>query len=679
MANNHTKRKTGFWHLLSGQPSCISSAMENNRHRLLQRGTPIAEASLSQQKALAIFPKFLALASLCCSLYIAWDILFRVRTRRHTTSNTRLKVYHELVLGMSVTDAMASTAWFFATWPIPPEAFPIWGASGTQETCSAQGFFTQLSIATVLYTGCLAIYFFLVIHRGWKETDLRHYKVSIAAHTICSGFALATCIASLALGLFNPIGWDCWIAALPPGCDESWEHQGKSTCTRGDNASLYQWVFFYIPIYITIFSITIIFAIILRKFRKQERIHQLRDQSFHIASQQFTQSKPTESTISAPQHSRWKRLFRNKKHNTTATNTTILRTSAGQQRLRDLQMQSVCYILSFFATWTFPTILRIHELTGDTVYYHFVMLSATFVPSQGLFNALVYLRPQYIQQLRKRQREKERELRLLAQATLRNDNMNDDKQYYGQDDHAAGGAVVTQEESQVSSNATISAVDVEMTKVAIHKETASDGTIQGRHESFIREMSFGISGYLLRSGPDKSKSDAAFITSSQPSNVDSKYDRDNEQNVDSGFSRNALSEGHAINKPDRVGVAQLSTQSEQKPSSGRDLKSSFRAAKSKANGFRKVMQRLGNTIAKGDGGLGGMGIDDEYGLRTSSGVDDDDDDVMVVEPEDAMPTINEEQLAPSSLMMKSASERHPSVSAMPSDDMHERSQSVHFA
>ena len=257
--------------------------------------------------------------------------------------------------------------------------------------------------------------------------------------------------------------------------------------------------------------------------------------------------------------------------------------------------------------------------------------------------------------------------------------MNDDKQYYGQDDHAAGGAVVTQEESQVSSNATISAVDVEMTKVAIHKETASDGTIQGRHESFIREMSFGISGYLLRSGPDKSKSDAAFITSSQPSNVDSKYDRDNEQNVDSGFSRNALSEGHAINKPDRVGVAQLSTQSEQKPSSGRDLKSSFRAAKSKANGFRKVMQRLGNTIAKGDGGLGGMGIDDEYGLRTSSGVDDDDDDVMVVEPEDAMPTINEEQLAPSSLMMKSASERHPSVSAMPSDDMHERSQSVHFA
>jgi hypothetical protein len=53
---------------------------------------------------------------------------------------------------------------------------------------------------------------------------------------------------------------------------------------------------------------------------------------------------------------------------------------------RETMRQAAYYVGAFFLTWTFPTILRIQELLEDEVYYHWVLLSAMFVPSQGIWN-----------------------------------------------------------------------------------------------------------------------------------------------------------------------------------------------------------------------------------------------------------------------------------------------------
>mmetsp|Transcript_146 Transcript_146/g.272 ORF Transcript_146/g.272 Transcript_146/m.272 type:complete len:206 (-) Transcript_146:941-1558(-) len=57
----------------------------------------------------------------------------------------------------------------------------------------------------------------------------------------------------------------------------------------------------------------------------------------------------------------------------------------------------------------FPTILRIHEVTSDVIYYELVLVSAIFVPMQGFWNMIIYITPRY------RKIRRERKLRNAPQ------------------------------------------------------------------------------------------------------------------------------------------------------------------------------------------------------------------------------------------------------------------------
>jgi len=114
----------------------------------------------------------------------------------------------------------------------------VFGARGSTQTCTAQGFFAQIGVSSVMYNASLSTYYLLVIRYGWPES--RIVKVEPLLHAIPLIFGFATMIAGLFLQLFNYGVWDCWIAPYPLGCEESWRNGGKTTCERGDNASLYQ-------------------------------------------------------------------------------------------------------------------------------------------------------------------------------------------------------------------------------------------------------------------------------------------------------------------------------------------------------------------------------------------------------------------------------------------------------
>jgi hypothetical protein len=51
----------------------------------------------------------------------------------------------------------------------------------------------------------------------------------------------------LALDLFNPIGYTCFIASYPRFCTQSYENKGPTNCIHGDNASIYQQAFWIFP------------------------------------------------------------------------------------------------------------------------------------------------------------------------------------------------------------------------------------------------------------------------------------------------------------------------------------------------------------------------------------------------------------------------------------------------
>jgi hypothetical protein len=221
--------------------------------------------SPQEQVALAIAPKVTSAISIVGSAYIIYDAAkrcLRATSRNHT--------YHRLMIGLSVCDLSMSMGLFTSTWPMPRNTPNVWGAAGTTQTCSAVGFFEQAGVGAVLYNASLSTYYLLRIRFGWPTQRL--VKVEYALHIIPIVFALATMIASLALDLFNSGLFDCWIAPYPQGCVESWRSpDGQTTCVRGNNASLYQWVFDVIPKWLAVLLVTVNMFVTHRGVYLQER------------------------------------------------------------------------------------------------------------------------------------------------------------------------------------------------------------------------------------------------------------------------------------------------------------------------------------------------------------------------------------------------------------------------
>lgn len=264
--------------------------------------------------------------------------------------------YHRLVLGMSVCDILSSLAWFMTTWPIPRETEGVFWALGSVRTCEAQGFFTQFSIATVMYNASLAIYFYFVVVRDWKEAEFSLLEPLFHLNAI--GCGLATSTASLRMGLLNQVGWDCWISASPLGCKESWTTSGKTTCTRGDNGSIYQWVFYYAPLWTTITIVTALMIHLCCRVWRQEVIMKRYD---------FTSGLSQSST-----------------------------TGAGFELTKRAAAQGVYYVGAFYCAWFFPTVYQIDIVAFGRVHPALMLLTSFFVPIQGFLNLIVYTRQHFV-------------------------------------------------------------------------------------------------------------------------------------------------------------------------------------------------------------------------------------------------------------------------------------------
>ena len=124
-----------------------------------------------------------------------------------------------------------------------------------------------------MYSASLSIYYLITIRSGRSASSrARIRRLEPYLHAVPLVFGLATAVASLALDLFSYGLWDCWIAPYPPGCKESWRNGGTTDCVRGDNASLYQWLFDLIPKWTSILIVTVNMILVYLHVRKQEVI-----------------------------------------------------------------------------------------------------------------------------------------------------------------------------------------------------------------------------------------------------------------------------------------------------------------------------------------------------------------------------------------------------------------------
>jgi len=348
----------------------------------------------AQAKALAIAPKFFAVLSFSGSSFILKEVLGKKRKRG--------QAFYRIMVAMSVSDLLFSTFTFLTSWPIPDDTPHLFGAVGNQQTCTMQGFFLQLGIVTPLYNFVLSLYYFLTLRMGWKQADFM--KIEKYLHLGVITFGLGTSIAGLPLKLYNnAMAW-CWIAPYPLDCEESFRGDGPGNCERGDNAEIYRWAFWYGPLWCIIFWVMISMTLVYRKVLSL-------DKKLEKYTQTYTQTHAVG--------------FLGRKNATQAETTATNIARDSRKNSRKVATQGMFYVLSFFVTWTFPTVFRAMQLAhredeviNETRTFWILFLLAIFAPFQGFLNFLVYIRPRVLTRIANRNKENTQQVEIST--TLHN-------------------------------------------------------------------------------------------------------------------------------------------------------------------------------------------------------------------------------------------------------------------
>jgi len=294
----------------------------------------------------AVVPRVAAFFSFSGSAWIASEVL-RDKKKRE-------KVYHRVMLGMSVFDMAASICFFLGRWPLPPDAPLLPGGIGNQQTCTAQAFFGQAGLATVAYNCTLAFYYLLVVKYGMTEKEIAK-RIEKWMHALPVVIWLSTGAAGIALEVFNPAFFDCWIAPVPINCAAYGEKgDDRPPCTRGYLAPIFQWAIYYAPVW---FMILLVTAIMLAVYCSVAQTEKKNDR---YSSAEFG------------------------------------RASASRKYSRRVAKQGLWYLLPFYATWIFPVATEITEMATGKYYDPMVVLVSFFLPFQGALNFLVYMRPRYL-------------------------------------------------------------------------------------------------------------------------------------------------------------------------------------------------------------------------------------------------------------------------------------------
>ena len=298
----------------------------------------------------------------------------------------------------------------------------------------------------------------LVIKYKYRGPKLQ--KVEKYIHFFPIMFGLVTAVTALELHLYNFAVWDCWIAPDPidNGHNADGSGSGNGGDDNEKLARVLQWSFFFAPLWCAILYATNNMVLVYLQVRKEEKEsmewlmrreekEQLKEQlklKYELEGGEGgedmnnggTSSTWLKSSVASNASSTYRGdditspaaigesdndiengdALNGAESGTETKNETV--TSAGtctgttsplrnskkkeetglnMKHTKSIATQGMLYVGAFFITWLFPTISRIIQLCGRGIPQTLVVLSGTSIPSQGIFNAMVYFRLRFIQ------------------------------------------------------------------------------------------------------------------------------------------------------------------------------------------------------------------------------------------------------------------------------------------
>ena len=299
-----------------------------------------------QSKIIFWITKIVGGISIFCSLYLIIKILHD-RTRRK-------KVYHRIIVALSMNSILLSGAMFCNSWPTP-KSYSIYGAVGSQRTCNAQGavsLFTAISISS--YYLLLAVFAYHSVRNNFDETWFLKFelRIHISIYIIPTIFA----IIAVANEFINPLSNNCFLHSYPPGCylDEKF---GK--CIRGERG--YE-LFVTICTVMGCTTILITLMLFIGLF-------------FWVRRKEKRNSKLIEA--------KFEEMFRGKE---------LFRENARKKKSRIIAQQALIYAMTFTFTGFIPASVRTaFVLRKDNVSFVWITLSMFCISFSGCINLIVYL------------------------------------------------------------------------------------------------------------------------------------------------------------------------------------------------------------------------------------------------------------------------------------------------
>lgn len=160
----------------------------------------------------------------------------------------RWNTYNQLVLSISVFDALSSIAYIFGS-ALTPASLGLYGSIGNDLTCSFQGWLFQAGIISVYYSVILCIYFILIVKYSWTERKFKKVRKWVHLGVLAIGISM-----SLAVMPYVTVDWRLCYVSKPPIL-QSW---------------LPSIVFFLLPVGMCLLGMTLLMAFFVKFVREVE-------------------------------------------------------------------------------------------------------------------------------------------------------------------------------------------------------------------------------------------------------------------------------------------------------------------------------------------------------------------------------------------------------------------------
>eukprot|EP00980_Cylindrotheca_fusiformis_P020397 scaffold7423_cov122-Cylindrotheca_fusiformis.AAC.1 len=369
-------------------------------------GDEFQRLSDEQEKALAILPIPSAALSILGSSAILYMAL-KSRERRKWTPYTRL------LIGLSIYDIIASASIAIATFLRPASSHRAW-TFGNDATCTASAFVQQLSNSAAGYNAMLSFYFLLTARFGLKNSYIAR-RFEPIMHFVSIGYYLGTAIVGAVLGVYadTTVGFSCYVNDYPRNCGHEPENTGEECLS-----SKIGWIFLGYPYIFIVAALAInnlsIYLFVRRQTRpslreKKEKSSTDQEKSStdrQTSSEQY--SDEFESIIlddSGPSNDSQQRQRTVPFRPMPRRDDSVSRQKDQLRRLRLVSSQAFLFVANYLLVSCWSGMLAIveqqaetreEELAASVKLYPLMVLNAIFLPLQGFFNMLVYIRPTYL-------------------------------------------------------------------------------------------------------------------------------------------------------------------------------------------------------------------------------------------------------------------------------------------